>query len=136
MDNFNLAFAINLWMTILMLASLILFIEAAALVRSLLRQRRSWWQYLLILLPLSVSIQSFAVAQQTPRFTSIPPIPVTLAYYLAWEASFRPAIAHEQFQTALAVGVFVITLVVERMLHLRYIPSPQRSARPLHQSMS
>lgn len=121
--------ALYFWSTILTIAALVLFVEAVALIRYFFRHRRPPWQRLLILLPLSVSVWSFIVVCDAP-----PPLPGMLnihfsyAMYYALKAPFILGAIYDQRLLAVCAGVFVLTLVIECIFHVRYRASSQYSA--------
>lgn len=117
------------WSFILIIAAFALFVEAIALIRFFLRHRRPLWQYLFILLPLSVSAWSFVVVCESP-----PPIfgliegPISYAAYDALRAPYILDTLYDQRLLVVCAVVFVLTLVIERIFYVRYRASSQYSA--------
>jgi hypothetical protein len=136
--------AFYLWSSIVLIAALALFVEAVALIRFFLRHRRPWWQCLIALLPLSASVWSFIMAYQviSPFISVVPPAQfnnqVNFNYptYLAWIAPYISAAAYDQRLLVICVGVFFITLVIERLLHVRYCASSQYTSNARSTSLS
>lgn len=118
------------WSFILALAALVLFVEAVALIRYFLMHRRPRRQCLLALLPLSVSIWAFIAISQTPPFLDDNPggPHFTYAMYLALRAPYILGAAYDQRLLVICAVVFFITLVIERILHVRYSASSQYHA--------
>jgi len=118
--------ALYLWSFILVIAALVLFVEAVALIRYFLRHRRPRWQRLLILLPLSVSVWAFiAISQSPPPRPGIIGVHLDYAVYHALMAPYFSAATYEQRLLVICAGVFVLTFVIERIFHVRYIASSQ-----------
>lgn len=125
----NIVTALYFWSTILTIAALVLFVEAVALIRYFFRHRRPPWQRLLILLPLSVSVWAFIAISQTPSLPEfIGDVHFTYAMYRAMLAPYILAAAYDQRLLVICAGVFFITLVIERILHVRYIAGSQYNA--------
>ena len=114
------------WSLILVIAALVLFVEAVALIRYFLRHRRPRWQRLLILLPLSVSVWAFiAISQSPPPRPGIIGVHLDYALYHTLMAPYFSAATYDQRLLVICAGVFVLTFVIERIFHVRYIASSQ-----------
>lgn len=109
-----------IWSIILTIAALALFVEAVALIRFFLMQRRPLWLYLFTLLPLSMSVWSFIVAFQSPPPPEFFGAHITLAIYRALMAPYISATTYVQRLLVICAVIFVLTLVIERIFHVHY----------------
>lgn len=114
-----------IWSIILTIAALALFVEAIALIRFFLMQRRPLWLYLFILLPLSMSVWSFIVAFQSPPPPEFFGAHITPAIYHAWMAPYISATMYVQRLLVICAVAFFITLVIECIFRVHYRTSSQ-----------
>lgn len=109
------------WSLILVIAALVLFVEAVALIRYFLRHRRPRWQCLLALFPLSVSVWAFIAISQTPSpLPGIIGVRLEFAVYNALMAPYFSVAAYDRLLIVICAVVFVLTLVIECIFHVRY----------------
>lgn len=117
---------LDFWLIVLMISSLVLFLETAVLVRSLVVSRKVCWRYSIVAIPLAVSIWSLLVLMNIYNvYGMLPPpgIHWDFAVYYRVHMTIEDAVRMCQVQVGIAAGVFVFVLLLERVLGLKYIPS-------------
>ena len=113
------------WSSLLMLCSLLLFIEASGMFRALLATRQARWRFFLVLIPLTASIWSFANGAQAlgpaESITHMGDLRLSTSYYLALSDKISMAIENCQLQTGIAGGAFIFSLLLEKVFHMPYV---------------
>ncbi|HJT57194.1 MAG TPA: hypothetical protein VJ761_11915 [Ktedonobacteraceae bacterium] len=117
---------LDFWLIVLMISSLVLFLETAVLVRSLAVSRKASWRYSIVAIPLAVSIWSLLVLMNIYNvYSMLPPrgIHWDFALYYRVHMTIEDAVRMCQVQVGIAAGVFMFVLLLERVLGLKYVPS-------------
>jgi hypothetical protein len=107
------------WSFVLTMCSIALLTEVALLVHMLFIMRQRLWWYLLLVIPLAVSLWSFTVAWNVSNkfeyLILVPHTHLTTASYHILKEMVAQLINFCQLQTAITLVVFVIMVVVERI---------------------
>jgi len=117
------------WSVILALCAFVLFVKVSLLVRALIVTRQAAWKYLLVLLPLIVSVWSFIVATNLLQVYSdtlhsfVPGLHFSLLLFYYLKATMLQAANDSIIQVLVTLLVFRFTLFIER----RAIPRVERT---------
>jgi len=108
----------TIWSAILLICLLALLVEGAAIFRVLFATQQTPRRYLLLLLPLTVSLWSFAVLWHAINVAAFPAYIGHLNYavYHMLRASIDQAIIACQVQSAITIAVFGALLFIERRM--------------------
>lgn len=117
---------LDAWSVILALCSVVMLIEGAIIIRSLVVFRRAPWRFIIAVIPLAVGLWSFLVAINAPNVYSM--IPSTqlhwaLGLYNYAHAIIDGAIRACQIQVGITAAVFALVLLLERVFGVKYAPS-------------
>jgi len=114
-----------IWSSLLLLCSLILFIEAVGIFRALLAMRQARWRFFLVLIPLTACIWSFTIAVKELSVQESfyrPYAHMSLAFYSELLSNGSMAIENCQLQVGIVAGIFILSLFLEKVFRMQYIP--------------